>query len=201
MIDLADNYITDISWVGEQSGASIVVLDNNNIADASCLGGVKNSSYQYLSLSNNPIEIFPDLSMCHSMISLWMDNTGLSEWPILTQGSTFVILDLSHNKIKSIEYPTFQLTINNLHLNDNQITDISKLPELESNLFKLPDFYVTVDTTGKCINLDLSNNDIKDISPLLKLKQTEVLIIKNNSVVLDMDIINQLTWMRTIITE
>ena len=201
MIDLSDNYITDISWVGEQTGANIVILDNNNITDVSCIGGMNYNSYQYLSLSNNPIEVFPDLSICHSLTSVWLDNTGLSEWPLLPSWATFVTLDLSHNNIKTIEDPTLQLTIHNLFLNNNQITDISNLPKLENNQIKYQDFLATVDATGKCINLDLSNNNIKDISPLLKLKQTEVLIIKNNSESLDMNIINQLTWMSNVIID
>ena len=201
IIDLKDNFIKDISNLGTNVHLNVLALDNNLITDLGFLGGDNYCSINNFSLSNNPIEKYPDFSDNFYMENMWLDGTGLEGWPQF-KGFTYIkMLDLSNNNITVLPKPPTLMRIDTLILRGNNMTDISNIPGIQTNEVEGLGGIVKTDITGYCKHLDISNNAIDDIRPLLELSLTESLIIQNNSVPLDMDIIKLLTWMDEVIID
>lgn len=172
-LSLEGNEIIDISSLASLTTVEFLYLGGNNISDISPLSGMTNLSV--LSLSHNNISDISPLFSLATLTELYLDNNSITDIFSLSSLENLTILDMSNNNIQSI-IPLFNLKdLRVLDLQRNEIRSISEIRELEK--------------IGECeeewigAELDLSHNEISDITPLIKnpgVNEGDTVDISNN---------------------
>ncbi len=158
-ISVSNNYIEDITPLCTLEKLSSIQLDHNRIKDISCLANKFNNNNLYLDISGNTgITGYENFTELRGLIA---DNIGL------TSLSSF-------NNLRNLE---------TLSVQDNSITNLSGLTGSEEGFYslQLSGNHLSDLTFDKPIDfLDISNNNLKDISILNNVKTSTVYANDNN---------------------
>lgn len=150
-LDITHNRITDISYLNNLPKLFSIDLSYNELTK---IKGVNNLvSLVHLNITNNSIDDISPLSSLANLESLNISKNNISNIDPLNSLIKMRYLDLSNNviiNIGSLEYLQF---LNSVSLNNNMI----------SNLYPLRN----KGNDSMLSKLDLSNNNIVDISPLI----------------------------------
>ena len=177
-LDLSGNGLSDVSQLSNLIFIEILYLANNNIDDISSLCNLK--SLKKIVLTDNSVSDFSCLTSHANLIALWLNGNRISKLPDFSQMENLRILTLDDNQLSSLSGIATIPKIRALDLKGNNISDISELNDLTIDETGWIDFFERSykSVTGSSrrsrgglirANLDLRNNRIKDISPILSL--------------------------------
>lgn len=160
-VDLSNNALTNISPLTNDVGLTTLNLSNNNITDLSPIRNLYYLNTLNLSSNNKKASVGGyDLSPLSDLVNLQY-------------------LDLSNNYIKSIDSLENLDSITDLNLSLNGIQDISGIKNMQvlknlnlANNYLISDISV-IRNLENIVSIDLSNNKVRDLSPLSK--QTNLL--------------------------
>jgi len=163
-LDLHDNSISEVTSLGELTKLEWLRLDHNNIDDITPLRSLMN--LKALDLSHNNISDITPLGELVNLRVLWLRYNSITDITPLRNLSDLEVLDLSHNSINDITSLGNLGNLKWLYLDNNSINDISPI----ENLMKIGGWFEGSwgqEREGIWIQLGLSNNQIKDIKPLV----------------------------------
>ena len=189
VISLSDRGITDITpWLPQLRNAKIVDLSNNYISDVSALASLTNVTN--LNLSNNYISDISALASLTSLTDLNLYRNKIETISALTSLSNLTTLDLGSNEMVDISELIKVLSnipsIDALGLGGNKISNISFLSNIP-NLTKLDLSDNEINDIGVLANLPhlnslmLINNNINNIEVLTSLTNLTELSIEIDS--------------------
>ncbi len=189
VISLSDRGITDITpWLPQLRNAKIVDLSNNYISDVSALASLTNVTN--LNLSNNAISDVSALASLTGLTDLNLCWNEIDTISALTSLSNLATLDLGRNEIVDISELIKVLSnipsIDALGLGGNKISDISFLSNIP-NLTKLDLSYNEINDISVLANLPhlsslmLIGNSINNIEILANLTNLTELSIEIDS--------------------
>ena len=169
-IDGAGRSIEDLTGLERISGLKQLFLDRNKITDIAPLAELdlwaltlaynrvedwtplaSMDGLDYVSLDGNSLREVPSLPS--SVLSLSFSDNFISDIGYLANFPSLLVLRMDGNSITSLQ-PLAEMTLRHLHMNDNQVADLSPLT------FARP-FYEPM------LELHMRNNAVRDISPLL----------------------------------
>ena len=155
---LDNNNITDISPLSNLTNLIELSLNGNNISDISPLSDLSNLIV--LSLTYNNITDLSPLFNLAKLTELYLGNNNISDISTLSVLTNLKELDLSNNSIHNI-FPLFTLTdLRGLNLQRNDIRDITQIKGM-SKIGEHEEHWIGAE-------LDLSHNQISDITPLIE---------------------------------
>ncbi|GGK33328.1 hypothetical protein GCM10010965_27720 [Caldalkalibacillus thermarum] len=184
-VSLADNELTDISWVADLEQLEELLLDFNRISNIEPLGNMTRLRYLGLSsnhiadlsplskltglrelyLGHNEISDLSPLSNLKNLMALAINNNQIQDLSPLSGLNQLIDLDASGNRIQNV-LPLSQLKqLHILYLDNNQIQNVSPLQSLNNLLV-----------------LSLALNEIAEISPLGTLTMLDMLDIHDNNI-------------------
>ncbi|WP_066175642.1 cell wall-binding repeat-containing protein [Bacillus marinisedimentorum] len=192
-LDLSNNNISDLSPLDALQNISFLRLDSNAIADISPLSDLEfyGEHTELLIDHNNINDLSPLLSIKFSEINseflLDISFNNISEVSSLQNLSNTKVLEASNNKISNINGLENLADLQYLNLSHNQIDNLSSLSIL-NNLrdINLSNNILTTITglnfyKGRNYYLDLSNNNINDISNLVNVTSGYI-DLRNNKI-------------------
>lgn len=156
-LSLAGNNISDVSPLSGLFRLEALELRENSITDFSALSGLK--SLEELSLSDNPLSDLDPLREMTQLKNLSLYVCGISDVSALSGLVNLDVLDLSDNSVSDLNALSGLSALRELNLNGNQIVNLEPLMGV-SGLTRL---YLT------------GNEGLADFTPLLALKQLQVL--------------------------
>ena len=172
-LELVGNGIVDIDELSNLTNLISLDLSDNEMTYFPSISGL--DSLETLNLSGNKISAFgSDLSGLANVSYLDLSNNKISNLSSFGELSNLIYLDLSNNLLGySGSSPDFSsltsaLGLLTLHLNDNNLSDISGLGS--ANIPNL-------------ITLSLHNNAISDISPIATYNKLEELTLNDNELI------------------
>ncbi|MFV0424820.1 MAG: leucine-rich repeat domain-containing protein [Bacilli bacterium] len=186
------NELTDISALSNMIALDRVTVYSNNIEDLSPLGTLQNLSY--LSMALNPVT---DADQVYNIVDnisgvQILDLTGLpvAEETLISLKKQRGLMQLGLNSTEisdqDLEIIGEYSALNYLHLNDNQIVDVSPLSSLNLFMLNLNNNQITdisaLSNMKILYYLYLNNNDISDISPLSNLSNLYELYLAGNRI-------------------
>lgn len=172
-MDLKRHDLSDISVLQDFEQLERLDLGSNKIKDVSPL---KDLPRLYaLDLSSNPIDDFTPIGKIPSVIFLNISNTGVKEFKFLSECTTLKGLTIENNGLTdAVDFSVLShLDITDLELSFNFLRTASSIKALSTienlkikrNKLKSVDF---VTLFPKLSFLDLSFNELEDITPLIK---------------------------------
>jgi len=184
-LDLGDNKITDISFLGSLTNLTTLNLGGNEINDISSLGWLTNLTT--LNLYNNPITDISSLGSLTNLTTLHLSFNEITDISSLGSLTNLTTLNLYNNQITDISFLGSLTNLTTLHLGDNQITDFSFLGWLTNlTTLTLANNQITdISFLGSLTNLttlNLYNNQITDISSLGSLTNLTTLDLGDNQI-------------------
>jgi internalin A len=177
-LDLTNNQITDISFLGSLTNLTTLDLSWNRITDFSFLGSLTNLTR--LDLCGNQISDISFLGSLTNLTTLHLSRNQITDISALRSLTNLTTLNLSRNQISDISFLASLTNLTTLSLFTNQINDISFLGSL-TNL----------------ITLSLVKNPITDISALRSLTNLTTLEINGNPII-DISALRSLTNLTTL---
>ena len=188
-LDLRFNQISDISFLEKLTNLTSLHLSFNQISDISFLEKLTNLTS--LDLSNNQVSDYSFLEKLTNLTSLDLSNNQVSDYSFLEKLTNLTLLNLSFNQIVDYSFLEKLTNLTSLDLNSNQISDISFLEKLINltSLNLLANQISNISFLEKLINLtslNLNSNQISDISFLNNLAQKNnfnQLDISNNKII------------------
>lgn len=181
---LQNNQISDLTGIPD---CATVHLENNLLTDISPLSNC--TSAWNLILSDNQISDISPLSVCPYASYLTLSNNQVSDIsPLAVMNLEFLLID--NNQISDISPLASSISMKTLYINDNQISDISVL----SNMPELSAFQCTNNQISDISpmlatllpesldRVDLSGNNIQDVSPLSSFQIMNRLDLSENPV-------------------
>lgn len=162
LLKAGNNNIINIEGLENLSKIQNLYLEHNQIVDISALTNL--TEITILDLSHNNIESIDSLLTLCELWDLKLNNNSIDNINGIKNLVKLSKLNLSHNNIKNIDSLLKLTNLWKLNLNHNKINDIKGI----KNLTKL------------IIPLDLSHNEIVDISPLCKLQYKQIRLSNNN---------------------
>ncbi|MEM8638133.1 MAG: leucine-rich repeat domain-containing protein [Cyanobacteria bacterium P01_G01_bin.54] len=207
---LEDNKIEDIRPLSDLENLEVLTLSKNQIIDISPISGLEKLGF--LTLSHNPIteseniahlpENISSLEMdgiplenhhlyifdrLKELVRLHLSGTEISDLTFLDSKSKLRFLFISESKIKDVtplaELPDLGVIV----LNENLIEDISSLMTLDIGHLELAnnqikDIPEAISQQSLLGWVNLSGNEIEDITPLLDHPRLEELDLSNNQI-------------------
>ena len=180
--------LSDLSPLSDLTGLQTLVLFNHRISDLRPLENLTN--LQTLRLEANRIRDITPLGKLHKLQSLQITDNQISDLRPLSELTQLETLWLSKNQITDISPLRGLKQLRDLYLTGNKVTDLRLFSELAVSDLRLGGNGITdisalrgmnQETPG-FINLDLSNNTIRDISPLAKLGRVTSLNLAGNQI-------------------
>lgn len=193
-VDASNNQVTDTATVGAMTGLTTLCLSDNPISDFSGLEKLRN--LRTLSLKNTGLddEGLQYMEKLNALMLLEVeDNPGLSGEAVDALWATLGNCEITHSKlVYSVEIGGIRVPgdTEELDLSGRSLSDLSGM----TNLYNL----ITVDLSGNSIsniyifkftnsrttieNLDLSSNQIEDITPIASMTALINLDLSNNMV-------------------
>jgi len=199
-LDLTNNQITDISFLGSLTNLTTLHLNHNQITDISFLGSLTNLTT--LHLSWNRITDISFLGSLTNLTTLYLCGNKITDISFLGSLTNLTTLNLNSNKITGISFLGSLTNLTRLELYKNQITDISFLGSL-TNLTKLylnSNQITEISFLGSLTNLttlNLCSNRITDISFLGSLTNLTTLSLNYNQIT-DISALRALTNLTTL---
>jgi len=199
-LNLYNNQITDISFLGSLTNLTTLNLYHNRITDISFLGSLINLTKLYL--NNNQITDISILGSLTNLTTLHLGYNQITDISFLGSLTNLTTLELDYNQITDISILGSLTNLTTLHLENNQITDFSFLGSL-TNLTRLHLGYNQITDfsfLGSLTNLttlELDDNQITDISILGSLTNLTTLNLCGNRIT-DISILGSLTNLTTL---
>lgn len=192
-------YLTDISPLKDLTKLKKLVLKNNKIEDLSAIGNLTNLEELDL-YGNRGIKSINGFENLKKLKKLLLNRTvGITDISPLKECKDLEELSIQNNKVSSIEALKDHEKLTLLDISGNkQITDLSplekstKMTRLLANGNKIE----SLDSLKKLTELKeihISENNIKDLSPLEELVNLEDLDISNNPDIKSLDVLKNLT--------
>lgn len=194
-----NQYLTDITPLGELVNLKKLVLKNNKIEDVSSIS--KLTKLEELDLYGNrgikSIEGFENLK---NLKKLYLNRTGgITDISPLKDCVKLEELSIQYNKVSSIEALKNHEKLTSLDISGNRdITDLSpiekatKLTRFLANGNKIESL-ASLKNMIELKELHVSENKIKDLSPLEKLVNIDDLDIGNNPDIESLEVLKKLT--------
>jgi len=188
-LDLSNNQVSDYSFLEKLTNLTSLDLSNNQVSDYSFLEKLTNLTL--LNLSFNQIVDYSFLEKLTNLTSLDLNSNQISDISFLEKLTNLTGLHLSANQISDISFLEKLTNLTSLNLLANQISDISFLEKLINltSLNLLANQISNISFLEKLINLtslNLNSNQISDISFLNNLAQKNnfnQLDISNNKII------------------
>ncbi len=184
---LSNNQLSSLNGLNNLPSLSILELDSNNITSIDELSGL--TSLISLVLSNNNIGSVSALSGLTGLRYLYLNRNKITDVSELSGLTNLRSVDLSQNELTSVSSLFNATNMYSLYVHNNQISDLTGIDKLTSlvnlgaysNLIsQLPHNF------SSCSNLqylELGNNIISDVSPLITMgKSLSTLYLRNNRV-------------------
>jgi internalin A len=199
-LDLNDNQITDISFLGSLTNLTTLNLNHNQITDISFLGSLTNLTT--LHLSWNRITDISFLGSLTNLTTLYLCGNQITDISILGSLTNLTTLNLNSNQITDISFLGSLTNLTRLELYKNQITDISSLGSLTNltTLYLNSNQITDISSLGSLTNLttlNLCSNRITDISFLGSLTNLTTLSLTYNQIT-DISFLGSLTNLTTL---
>lgn len=194
--------LSDLTPISQLTGLETLVLFNHNISDLTPIGSLKN--LRSLRLEVNRIEDIGPLANLRKLESLWIDKNLISDLTPLYGLTELRTLWVSDNKIADISPLKGLKKLRDLYLSGNKVTDLKILAELSLNDLRLKGNGITDVSdlrdmnreTGAFVALDLSDNAIRDVEPLVEIPKLTSLDLGNNQIKDASGLANtELTWL------
>ena len=164
-LDLKDCYITDVSGLEYCSALKHLELQGNAVSDITPLINI--ASLEYIDLRSNNVEVITGINKLTNLKKLKLGSNYINDISDLSN-MTIVELDVSNNRIHSIESLTSAIFLEDLDISNNEISDLSPLSVLEGlKVLRCADNSISDISALSGIELyllDISNNNISDIS-------------------------------------
>jgi internalin A len=199
-LDLGNNQISDISFLGSLTNLTTLNLCRNQISDISFLGSLTNLTTLYL--GGNRITDISFLGSLTNLTKLYLSHNQITDISFLGSLTNLTKLHLNWNQITDISFLGSLTNLTKLELYKNQITDISFLGSL-TNLTTLnlcSNRITDISFLASLINLTklyLSSNQITDISALRSLTNLTTLDLNSNRIT-DISALRSLTNLTTL---
>lgn len=129
LLNLNNNYISDISLLGELKELTVLDISNNRIGDISPL--TKLTKLSLLIADNNPITDIGPLAAIPQLKALYVEGAGISDVSILKGMTQLENLSLKNNTISDIFILKSFKKLVHIFLSGNLISDISALQNLK----------------------------------------------------------------------
>lgn len=162
MLWLKQTQVSDISPLNELTNLQKLHLWSNRISDITPLSNLTNLRRLYI--SDNKIEDVTPLGNLTNLRELRLVRNRISDISSLTGLNNLQVLNLENNQIKDISSLANLKNLRVIYLCNNLIQDIFPLETLEKIGEDSPE---RMEQEGMWIYLDLRNNWISDISPLV----------------------------------
>jgi len=162
---LSNNKISDLTPIAELASLENLYLSGNNISEYSTLANIAN--LKELFLDNNKIYDFPNNTIFKSLTSLNLSGNILSDYNFKEQFPALISFDLIGCNIRDFTAFMSHPTLENLLISSNQISDIS--PIVSSG-------------NSKLIFINLANNEITDLIPLVKYDFPAEILLQGNNI-------------------
>ncbi|QHE53680.1 leucine-rich repeat domain-containing protein [Pontibacillus sp. HMF3514] len=150
-LEIYDRNIKSLEGIGELVSLRNLEISHNNITDYSPINKVK--GLKSLSINNTDLKDLDFLKEMDQLEKLHLKHNRISDISELEKLENLTFLNLKGNKIEDLSVLSELNKVQNLILTDNNIKDLSVFQDLEN------DFYW----------LYLDDNQISDISPLVKM--------------------------------
>ena len=172
-LNLSNNFISDISALGNLTSLTGLYLSDNSISDISSLSGL--TQLTHLDLSSNSLTDISALSGMTSMTNLHLSRNALTDISALSGMTAITTVSLDYNLIFDISALSSMPLMLSLNLRSNNVGDISALSgmtlmetlDLWSN--KITDVSALSGMTSLS-SLSVAWNPISDFAPLRTLK-------------------------------
>lgn len=189
-MSVANNQISDISFLSSITGLDGIDLSGNPIADFTPLASAP--QLFGLGLSNTGIANLSDLSGLTSLSILFLSDNEISDLSPLAGMIEMLELDLRNNIITDIGPLSGMTKLETLLLEGNLLTDANPASSSTNNIQLFGEDGGTLANEGSVlfplrsltllVELNLSKNQIQDLSALLNLGTLEILDISENQV-------------------
>lgn len=180
--------LSDLSPLHGLTALETLVLYNHDISDITPVASLVN--LKTLRLEVNRIHDIGPLANLTRLESLQIDDNRISDLRPLAGLSRLRTLWISRNRVSEI-LPLAGLTqLRDLHLSGNQVTDLTVFSGLAlctlnldgNGIVDISDLRAMNQSTTCFISLDLSDNAIRDVSPLAGLARVSSLDLANNRI-------------------
>ncbi|WP_315167200.1 cell wall-binding repeat-containing protein [Metaclostridioides mangenotii] len=152
-LDLSNNKIENLTWIDNFIKIYTLDVSDNVLTDVV----IENTSDKYknintLYLSNAKISDLSWISNFTNLNNLDISNNGIQDENIISLDNNESIsqLNISYNELKKLDWVARFPRLYHLYSTNNKINDISYIKKTEQSLYVL----------------DLSNNELEDVSPL-----------------------------------
>ena len=182
-LEIAMNQISDISPLANLTNLTNLVLGGNQISDFSPLANLINLAGLFLNNSNiSDISTLANITNLTNLIGLDLGGNQISDISPIVNFANLRSLSLYGNQISDIAALSGLTELRTLYLGGNQISDITPL----SGLVKLgdPGWVFGWNVGLILLHLDLCNNQITDISPLVSnegLSEGDMIDLRGNA--------------------
>ena len=186
-LSLTGNLISNVAPLGALTKLQSLHLDDNRISDVTALGTL--ADLFELSLRRNNVTDVTALGRLSALGQLWLAGNGVSDVAALGAVTSLRVLELDDNGISDLASfaslaPLRELQ---LHLNDNDITDVTALGRLSGLQFlylngnRVSDVTALADATD-LFWLELDDNHVANVAALGELPSLVYLSLNNNAV-------------------
>ncbi|MEG4344059.1 leucine-rich repeat domain-containing protein [Microcoleus sp. A003_D6] len=184
-LDLCENRITDISFLGSLTNLTTLDLGDNKISDISVLGSLTNLTT--LNLGNNRITDISFLGSLTNLTTLNLNGNRITDISFLGSLTNLTTLNLNGNQITDISFFGSLTNLTALYLNSSQITEFSFFGSLTNltTLYLNKNQITDISFLGSLTNLTtlhLNKNQITDISALRSLTNLTELNLNKNQI-------------------
>ena len=179
-ISFSGNNVSDISVLGNLKNLENITAINNKIENIETISGL---DIKYICLDGNNISNINVVSNWTNLVDMSFANNIIENVPDFSKLVNLETIDLSNNKIKSIE--NISGNIEELSIDNNELTSLSGV----QNLSKLKILSVSnnqintlseLESLGELENLNINKNQIRDVSGLVRCSKLKYLYMDNN---------------------
>ena len=179
-ISFSGNNVSDISVLGNLKNLENITAINNKIENIETISGL---DIKYICLDGNNISNINVVSNWTNLVDMSFANNVIENVPDFSKLVNLETVNLSNNKIKSIE--NISGNIEELSIDNNELTSLSGV----QNLSKLKILSVSnnqinslseLESLGELENLNINKNQIRDVSCLVRCSKLKYLYMDNN---------------------
>ena len=179
-ISFSGNNVSDISVLGGLENLENITAINNKIENIDVLG---NLDMKYICLDGNNISDISVVSNWTNLVDMSFQNNRIENIPDLSALSNLETVNLSNNKIKSIE--NINGNMKELSIDNNELPSLSGIQNLLSlEILSCSNNQISslaeLEGLSKLENLNINKNQIRDIESLANCSLLKYLYMDNN---------------------